>query len=408
MTIERKTKKHLKINGLMYGLSLGHGVKHFGQGALLLISPHLKNSLGLTEIALGGIFTAQSITSGIANIPSGFLSDIYRKKIAWILFTSMVIVGAGYLMLGLSSWYWMTISAAAMLGFGTSLWHAPAFGTLAARYPDRKGYALAMHLSGAQIGNTLSPIIIGFLLGGTFLGWYFGGWDWKFISISLSIPMVMTGFLVLFFFKTAGAEVKKNPSYNEYIFGFKKIIKNPQILGMIFLGACRGAIHTAFQLFLVLHMKEVLDYSNFIVGFHVALITLAGIISTPIMGILSDRIGRKPIISFSMGMMSILIVMFYFFDSGIIMTILVALLGIFFFSVMPTITAAAMDQVPNGIEGTGTALMFSGLAVIGSLSPIIAGAIYERNLFEGVVIYCASIAVIAAFLSIILPMRKKM
>ena len=220
--------------------------------------------------------------------------------------------------------------------------------------------------------------------------------------------MVMTGFLVLFFFKTAGAEVKKNPSYNEYIFGFKKIIKNPQILGMIFLGACRGAIHTAFQLFLVLHMKEVLDYSNFIVGFHVALITLAGIISTPIMGILSDRIGRKPIISFSMGMMSILIVMFYFFDSGIIMTILVALLGIFFFSVMPTITAAAMDQVPNGIEGTGTALMFSGLAVIGSLSPIIAGAIYERNLFEGVVIYCASIAVIATFLSIILPMRKKM
>ena len=408
MTIGKKIKNHLKANGLMYGLSLGHGVKHFGQGALLLISPHLKNSLGLTEIALGGIFTAQSITSGIANIPSGFLSDIYRKKIAWILFTSMVIVGAGYLMLGLSSWYWMTISAAAMLGFGTSLWHAPAFGTLAARYPDRKGYALAMHLSGAQIGNTLSPIIIGFLLGGTFLGWYFGGWDWKFISISLSIPMVMTGFLVLFFFKTAGAEVKKNPSYNEYIFGFKKIIKNPQILGMIFLGACRGAIHTAFQLFLVLHMKEVLDYSNFIVGFHVALITLAGIISTPIMGILSDRIGRKPIISFSMGMMSILIVMFYFFDSGIIMTILVALLGIFFFSVMPTITAAAMDQVPNGIEGTGTALMFSGLAVIDSLSPIIAGAIYERNLFEGVVIYCASIAVIATFLSIILPMRKKM
>ena len=407
MRKEKKIKNHLKVNGLMYGLSLGHGVKHFGQGALLLISPHLKNSLGLTEIALGGIFTAQSITSGIANIPSGFLSDFYRKKIAWILFTSMVIVGAGYLILGLSSWYWMTISAAAMLGFGTSLWHAPAFGTLAARYPDRKGYALAMHLSGAQIGNTLSPIIIGFLLGGTFLGWYFGGWNWKFISMSLSIPMIMTGILVLIFFKTAGAEVKKNPSYNEYIFGFKQIIKNPQILGMIFLGACRGAIHTAFQLFLVLHMKEVLDYSNFVVGFHVALITLAGIISTPIMGTLSDRIGRKPIISFSMGMMMVLIIMFYFFDSGITMTILVALLGIFFFSVMPTITAAAMDQVPSGIEGTGTALMFSGLAIIGSLSPIIAGAIYERNLFEGVVIYCAIIAVIATILSIILPMRKK-
>ena len=50
MTIERKTKKHLKINGLMYGLSLGHGVKHFGQGALLLISPTLEKGLELEII----------------------------------------------------------------------------------------------------------------------------------------------------------------------------------------------------------------------------------------------------------------------------------------------------------------------------------------------------------------------
>ena len=404
--IKKKSTKTNESNNLLYGLSLGHGVKHFGQGALLLMAPSLKNTLSLTEVALGGIFTAQSITSGIANIPAGLLSDIYRKRIAWILFVSMIIVGAGYILLGLSSWYWMCVTASAMLGFGTSLWHAPAFGTLAARYPDKKGFALAMHLSGAQIGNTLSPIIIGFLLGGTFLGWYFGGWDWKFISIGLSVPMIITAILVLVFFKSAGAEVKKNPSFEEYIKGFKQIITNPQVLGMIFLGACRGAIHTAFQLFLVLHMKENLEYSNFNVGLHIALITLAGIVSTPIMGNISDKIGRKPVISFSMGMMSIIIFMFVFFDSGFYMTLLVGILGIFFFSVMPTITAAAMDQVPKGIEGSGTALMFSGLAIIGSVSPLAAGAIYERYFFEGVVYYSGTIALIATLLSLIMPMKK--
>ena len=405
MIKKKSTKTNESIN-LLYGLSLGHGVKHFGQGALLLMAPSLKNTLSLTEVALGGIFTAQSITSGIANIPAGLLSDIYRKRIAWILFVSMIIVGAGYILLGLSSWYWMCVTATAMLGFGTSLWHAPAFGTLAARYPDKKGFALAMHLSGAQIGNTLSPIIIGFLLGGTFLGWYFGGWDWKFISIGLSVPMIITAILVLVFFKSAGAEVKKNPSFEEYIKGFKQIITNHQVLGMIFLGACRGAIHTAFQLFLVLHMKENLEYSNFNVGLHVALITLAGIVSTPIMGNISDKIGRKPVISFSMGMMSIIIFMFVFFDSGFYMTLLVGILGIFFFSVMPTITAAAMDQVPKGIEGSGTALMFSGLAIIGSVSPLAAVAICERYFFEGVVYYSGTIALIATLLSLIMPMKK--
>ena len=393
---------------LMYGLSVGHGMKHFGQGALLVMSPSIKATLGLTEVALGGLFSMQTIASGIANIPAGILSDIYRKRIALILFSSMVLVGLGYLILGISSWYWMTVSAVTLLGFGTSLWHAPAFGTLAARYPERKGLALAAHLSGAQVGNTISPIIIGFLLGGTILGWKFGGWDWQFIAMGLSIPMLITGLAVLIFFRSAGIEVKENPSFSEYIISAKALITNFRILGMVFLGACRGAIHTAFQIFLVLHMKEVLHYSNFAIGLHVALITLAGIISTPIMGVMSDKFGRKPVITIAMGTMSILIFMFLFFDSGLPMTILIALLGVFFFSVMPIITAATMDQVPTGMEGSGTALMFAGLAIIGAMSPVFGGILYEHFLFKVVILYSAAIATFGTFLSVILPMSKKL
>jgi MFS family permease len=176
---------------------------------------------------------------------------------------------------------------------------------------------------------------------------------------------------------------------------------------MVFLGACRGAVHTAFQIFLVLHMKGVLDYSNFAIGLHVALITLAGIVSTPIMGLISDKFGRKPVITIAMGTMSILIFMFMFFDSGLPMTILIALLGVFFFSVMPIITAATMDQVPAGMEGSGTALMFAGLAIIGAISPVFGGFLYEQFLFKGVIVYSTAIATLGTFLSIILPMSKK-
>ena len=56
---------------LMYGLSVGHGMKHFGQGALLVMSPSIKATLGLSEVALGGLFSMQTIASGIANIPAG-------------------------------------------------------------------------------------------------------------------------------------------------------------------------------------------------------------------------------------------------------------------------------------------------------------------------------------------------
>ncbi|MCI0872271.1 MAG: hypothetical protein J4O07_10695, partial [Chloroflexi bacterium] len=42
---------------LMYGLSAGHGVKHFGQGALLIMIPSIRATFGLSDIAIGGIWS---------------------------------------------------------------------------------------------------------------------------------------------------------------------------------------------------------------------------------------------------------------------------------------------------------------------------------------------------------------
>ena len=400
-------KKNKQSMSLLYGLSAGHGVKHFGQGALLVMIPSIKSTLGLSDVGVGGISTVQSISSGIANIPAGILTDMFRKKIAWILFISMIMVGLGYFIIGVSPLYWALLFGVAIIGFGTSLWHASAFGTLAARYPERRGFAMSAHLTGAQIGNTASPIIIGFLLAGTIGSYvFFSGISWRIIAVCLSIPMIITGLLVIFKFKSAGSESEGNIAIGDYFRSAKTLLNNYSVLGMALLGAMRGAVHTSFQVFLVIYMREVLEYSNTLVGVHVALITMAGIISTPIMGNFSDKLGRRPVISFAMILMTILIFLFLFFDSGIMMTFLVGCLGLFFFSVMPIINAAAMDMVDKGSEGSGTALMFTGGSVIGSITPIFAGIINESSGFHGVVIFSCIIALIGATLSLVLPMKS--
>ena len=392
--------------GLMYGLSAGHGIKHFGQGALLVMIPSIRATLGLSDVAIGGISSAQSISSGIANIPAGILTDMFRKKIAWILLASMLMVGTGYVVIGVSPAYWILLIGVAIVGFGTSMWHAPAFGTLAARYPERRGFAMAAHLTGAQVGSTTSPLIIGFLLAGSIGSWVvFSGIDWRWLSVIVAVPMFMTGFVVIAKFKTAGAESSGSVTLTEYFGSAKRLLTNPGVLGMALLGAMRGAVHNSFQVFLVLYMREELDYSDTFVGVHVALITMAGIISTPIMGNVSDRIGRRPVISFAMTSMTILIFLFLQFDSGWAMTFLIAVLGLFFFSVMPIINAAAMDMIDKGSEGSGTALMFSGGAVIGSLTPIAAGFINQSSGFHGVIIFSGAIAAAGAVLSLVLPMK---
>jgi hypothetical protein len=51
--------------------------------------------------------------------------------------------------------------------------------------------------------------------------------------------------------------------------------------------------------------------------------------------------------------------------------------------------------------------MFSGGAVIGSLTPIAAGFINQENGFHGVIIFAGIIAAVGASLSLILPMKSK-
>jgi FSR family fosmidomycin resistance protein-like MFS transporter len=392
----------------MYGLSAGHGIKHFGQGALLIMIPSIRATLGLSDVAIGGISSAQSISSGIANIPAGILTDMFRKQVAWILFASMIMVGAGYVLIGISPVYWVLLVGVVIVGFGTSMWHAPAFGTLAARYPKRRGFAMAAHLTGAQVGNTVSPLIIGFLLAGTIGSWVvFDGIGWRWLAALVAVPMVLTALAVISWFKSAGAESTGSVTLVEYFVSARRLVSNRGVLGMALLGAMRGAVHNSFQVFLVIYMREELDYSNTFVGVHIALITMAGIVSTPIMGNVSDRIGRRPVISFAMTSMTVLLFLFLQFDSGLAMTILIAVLGLYFFSVMPIINAAAMDMIDKGSEGSGTALMFAGGSVIGSLTPIAAGFINESNGFHGVVIFAGIMATIGAVLSLVLPMTRR-
>ena len=62
--------------GLVIGLSLGHGIKHFGQGALTVIGPMLKVSMGLSDVAYGAIFSALNVSNFTASAPHFFASSI--------------------------------------------------------------------------------------------------------------------------------------------------------------------------------------------------------------------------------------------------------------------------------------------------------------------------------------------
>jgi MFS family permease len=81
-------------------------------------------------------------------------------------------------------------------------------------------------------------------------------------------------------------------------------------------------------------------------------------------------------------------------------------LGVFLFSIMPVIVAAAMDSTDRGSEGTSIAVLFAGGALIGAVAPIVAGVLNTQWNFDAVVIFVAAIAIVGTVLALVAPMGR--
>ena len=143
-------------------------------------------------------------------------------------------------------------------------------------------------------------------------------------------------------------------------------------------------------------------------GFHVALLTAPGIIAGPIFGAVSDKIGRKPLISLIMAVGVMLSLGMVWGDGGIIMTLSVALFGLFHFSVNSLTQASAMDLVAGRqLESTFIGLLWGSNAAFGAIAALLAGVLVGHYGW-GIAFYLAAGFFLIGFLvSLSLPNKSE-
>lgn len=77
-----------------------------------------------------------------------------------------------------------------------------------------------------------------------------------------------------------------------------KNFKTTAIWKVNLVAGLRGMCFTIYVTFLPLYMKEGLALSSQSIGFHFGLLWAVGIVASPLMGHLSDRLGRKALCDF--------------------------------------------------------------------------------------------------------------
>ena len=391
-------------NFIIAGLTSGHGVFHWFLQSFIVLLPEVEATFGLSKIGVGSISTVRELVSGLITLPGGIIADVLRKYWGLILALCMAGFGLGWLIVGQAPVFPLLLLGVAIVAAAASLWHLPAMASLSHHYSHRRGTALSFHGIGGNVGDAISPVATGFLLG--YLAWQ------DILSIYAAVP-IFIAFLVYWAFKNIGRAIEsdeeKSNSGQDRMRQTKDILKNPLIWVITFAGGIRAMAFIALITFLPSYLSNDLGLSDFRRGVYFGLLVAAGIVFTPLMGYLSDRFGRKIVLVPGMLFDAAIVLLMASFGEGVPLIILLFMLGAFFYSDQPILTASALDIVGSGVATTTLGALSFARFGLSAISPIIAGYLYDTYSMDSVFYYVASLmifsAVVLAFTKLKSPER---
>ncbi len=245
-------------------------------------------SLGASPERIGLIVSVSTLTGVLLKLPSGALSDIYGRRF---------LLRIGVVAFGLPPFLYPFITNLDALtalrflhGFATAIFAPSALATVAELYRERRGAALGTYTACTQSGSLLGPFLGGYLI-------HAAGFSTAFVTAGVfgCIGMVLFYSLHLDVSVPQRKEQGTTIVLSEMWKGFAAVAKNSKVLITSMTDAAKMIANGALMAFLPLYGVAV-GLNPGEVGLLFTVQAFTSFFSKPIMGRVSDRVGRQPLI----------------------------------------------------------------------------------------------------------------
>ena len=245
-------------------------------------------SLGASPERIGLIVSVSTLTGVLLKLPSGALSDIYGRRL---------LLRIGVVAFGLPPFLYPFITDLDALtalrflhGLATAIFAPSALATVAELFRERRGAALGTYTACTQSGSLLGPFLGGYLI-------HTAGFDTAFVMAGVF------GCLAMVLFYSLHLDVAVPPRKDEGVTavlsemwkGFAAVVKNKKVLITSVTDAAKMIANGALMAFLPLYGVSV-GLNPGEVGLLFTVQAGTSFFSKPIMGRVSDRVGRQPLI----------------------------------------------------------------------------------------------------------------
>jgi FSR family fosmidomycin resistance protein-like MFS transporter len=370
-----------------------HFSHHVCTGVLVPLLPLLREVFGLNYFQSGILVSSFGIAYGFGQVPMAILADRFSRRLIIIL--GLLGISLAGMSISLTQDFRQMVPFLIIMGLLGGTYHAPASSFISQVLPpEKRGQALGLHFTGGSFSFFLTPALA---LG---IATLFDSWRSSFFILALPALLASTILWLtteepqdLVLIQSDQKNDHDSNSNQDRITWFQII----RAIGLLVsLAILLNVVFASANSYMPLYMVDHHNISPRWAGIVVSVIAGAGIIGAPLGGALSDRLGRKQLILFSLTLAGPLFFAMTRSPFGILLLLSLVSYGLVMSVRMPSTESLIADVVPVGKRTTVLAIyFFLGMETASIVTPIVGRLIDIFGLDHVFTVMAACLCMIA-------------
>jgi MFS family permease len=324
-------------------------------------------------------------------LPAASLSDIFGRR-KMLLASSLVFASAPFLYLFTTMW-WQLILVRFYHGFATAIFIPVTEASIAEQFPTKRGERISLFSSATAVGRAIAPFLGGYILFATNYNYYT-----LYLAVAIAgVTALVTGLLFLAEEKDVAVKTKDSTeAMGRMLHGWSHIATNHSVLTASLIQASQYYTFGTVEYFLVGYLKDVVGLDPFLIGAITGSQIVILILAKPLIGRISDKIGRRAPILIGSIISGLPLFAIPFVSDFSVLLVLSVVYGFGFATVTACTSPLVSELVPKELVGASMGFLDTTMDVGQTLGPIIGGLILASALQYAGVFYSLGIVLLVA------------
>jgi MFS transporter, DHA1 family, multidrug resistance protein len=324
------------------------------------VLPLFAQSLGAGPAEIGWIVIASTIPGILVSFPAGALSDYLGKR--RVLLASLVVFATAPFLYLLVSNAWQLMAVRFYHGFATAIFGTVASAAIAERYTADRAARLSTYSSVTIVGRSIAPFLGGFLIS-------LAGFGAVYIACAVSGVLALgAGWLL----RDSAPPPVARLALPHFWQSLGTVLRDRGIMLVSLIEAAQYLVFGAIEAFLALYAAS-LGIPAWKIGIILGVQLVSIVFAKPLMGRVSDRVGRKQVIIPGLLIGAASIVLLPYAPGFIGLSVLSLAFGLGFATVTSSTAALVADLTRDGRYGSSMGVLRTVMDVGQSIGPVLTG-----------------------------------